>query len=135
MGITWDDPDIEALKVLWAKGDSAELISIAFGRRYSRNAVVGKANRLGLEPRDTRARSSRIITAQNPPKIRLMKIEPGDPGPAPQGPLNDWPPSNSCLWMDGSIRDAEWRFCAAPGTPFCAWHSAKVYVPPRPAKP
>jgi GcrA cell cycle regulator len=47
----WPDEDIESLKALHAKGYTFSAIAEAFGGIYSRNAVIGKAQRLGLPRR------------------------------------------------------------------------------------
>jgi GcrA cell cycle regulator len=48
--MSWTDERIERLKSLWAKGATASEIADDLGG-VSRNAVIGKAHRLGLEAR------------------------------------------------------------------------------------
>ena len=44
----WSDEKIDLLKVLWAQGKSASEIADVIGDGVSRNAIIGKAHRLGL---------------------------------------------------------------------------------------
>ncbi len=45
----WSKEQIDVLKKLWGRGESARIIALQL--RTPRNAVIGKANRLGL-PKD-----------------------------------------------------------------------------------
>jgi GcrA cell cycle regulator len=49
----WTEARIESLAQMWAAGHSATLISRALGEGITRNAVVGKVQRLGLPTRTT----------------------------------------------------------------------------------
>lgn len=51
MAARWNDDAIESLKQLWADGLTASEIADAIGRGTTRNMVIGKAHRLGLESR------------------------------------------------------------------------------------
>jgi hypothetical protein len=44
----WDEPRTELLKRLWAAGETARTIAERLGGGVTRNAVIGKAHRLGL---------------------------------------------------------------------------------------
>ena len=48
--MSWTDERIERLRTMWAKGATASQIADELGG-VSRNAVIGKAHRLGLEQR------------------------------------------------------------------------------------
>ncbi|WP_217431031.1 GcrA family cell cycle regulator, partial [Sphingomonas bacterium] len=48
--MTWTDERIEALGKMWEAGQTASQIAEALGG-VSRNAVIGKAHRLGLQAR------------------------------------------------------------------------------------
>jgi hypothetical protein len=72
MGVlVWDDVATDILKKMHADGDSAGVISKALiekGYSYTRNAVIGRKNRLKLPPplssvEDRRLKTQRIITA------------------------------------------------------------------------
>ena len=49
--MSWTDDRIEMLKAHWQAGMTASQIAEALGQGVSRNAVIGKAHRLGLEAR------------------------------------------------------------------------------------
>ena len=48
MSAEWDEPRTELLKRLWAAGETARTIAERLGEGVTRNAVIGKAHRLGL---------------------------------------------------------------------------------------
>ncbi len=54
--MSWTDERIDRLKALWADGSTASQIAEDLGG-VSRNAVIGKAHRLGLESRPSPVRS------------------------------------------------------------------------------
>ena len=49
----WHKDQIEILRRLWNRGEPARIIALQLGT--TRNAVIGKANRLGLPKHPTRA--------------------------------------------------------------------------------
>ena len=59
--MSWTDERIETLKTMWEKGMTASQIAETLGG-VSRNAVIGKAHRLGLQARPS------------PVKPRLPKV-------------------------------------------------------------
>lgn len=69
-GETWTKERIETLQKLWDEGLSASQIALRIGG-VSRNAVIGKAMRLGLRKRNSDARSF------SAPRVR--KVAPGIP--------------------------------------------------------
>ena len=48
MTAPWDEPRMELLTRLWLAGATARLIAEKLGSGVTRNAVIGKAHRLGL---------------------------------------------------------------------------------------
>lgn len=48
MSTEWDEPRMEMLKRLWLSGETARTIADKLGSGVTRNAVIGKAHRLGL---------------------------------------------------------------------------------------
>jgi len=48
MTIEWNEPQTQLLKRLWIAGEAARLIAEKLGGSVTRNAVIGKAHRLGL---------------------------------------------------------------------------------------
>lgn len=59
MNDTWSEDAIAQLRTLWDEGHSGE--EIGRRMRLSKNAVVGKANRLGLPPRPSPIVSSSVL--------------------------------------------------------------------------
>ncbi len=82
--MSWTDERIDRLKAMWAEGSTASQIAEDLGG-VSRNAVIGKAHRLGLESRpspvkagEEKARQAKQATAA-PAKAAAPK-----PAPAPK---------------------------------------------------
>ena len=83
--MSWTDERIEQLKAMWTKGATASQIAEELGG-VSRNAVIGKAHRLGLESRpspvkpgeekEKKASAAKASAAPKAPK-------PAAPKPAP----------------------------------------------------
>ncbi len=48
MSTEWNESRMELLKRLWIAGESARAIAEKLGSGITRNAVIGKAHRLGL---------------------------------------------------------------------------------------
>jgi len=74
--MSWTDERIERLKSLWTKGMTASHIADELGG-VSRNAVIGKAHRLGLQ-----ARPSPVKPNEPEPKPKAKAKEKPQPAPA-----------------------------------------------------
>jgi GcrA cell cycle regulator len=143
----WTDGDIAQLKQLRAAGHSSSQIGLTLG--VSRNAVIGKAARLGLPlPIDTKPRYRPASRAPRQPRAprNLAKIFlrpsliPVEPMPIIEPPQ---PPEflaialvdldrNQCRYARGEGADI--RFCGQPvdrGS-YCGHCYRIVYVPMRP---
>ncbi len=72
--MSWTDERIEILRTLWDRGMSASQISEQLGGNITRNAVIGKAHRLGLKsrPSPVKSESARKI----PPAIPKVAVAP-----------------------------------------------------------
>ncbi len=106
--MAWTDEAVETLRTMWAAGASAREIGERVGT--TRNAVIGKANRLGL--------SHRAKAAKPKPEAKPHPMSPLD--------LNE----RMCRWPIGHPGDNDFRFCGAqriPGRPYCADHCAVAY--------
>ena len=57
--IMWTNDQIDILKRLWHRGESARIIALQL--RTTRNAVIGKANRLGLHKHPSRSEENEVI--------------------------------------------------------------------------
>ena len=63
--MSWTDERIDRLKAMWAKGATASQIADELGG-VSRNAVIGKAHRLGLEQRPSPVKPGEEKEAKKP---------------------------------------------------------------------
>src|SRR5690242_17652616 len=85
--MSWTDERIERLKKMWHDGATASQIADELGG-VSRNAVIGKAHRLGLEQRPSPVKPGeekevkRAAPVASAPKPAAPKAEPA-PKPAP----------------------------------------------------
>ena len=69
LGLTWTKERIERLTKLWTEGLSASQIATELGEDVSRNAVLGKAHRLGLAQNERKGGSTpRPRTPTCPPE-------------------------------------------------------------------
>jgi len=109
MTIEWTKKQIEQLIGLWNEGHSTSEIGRRLGT--TKNAVVGKAHRMGLNKRQSPIRNK----APEPPRIvRLNELRAG-----------------MCCWPIGEPGTSDFRFCGKPamaGKPYCADHCAMAYV-------
>ena len=121
----WDEEKLEKLKKLWDEGLPITKIGIEIG--VSRNAIAGKAHRLGLpkrnspisksgEPRKNQETPPKHTTQQLPLKIMLREVE--------------WS-RNRCCWPIGDPKLPGFSFCGTsiiPGRPYCEEHSNLAYT-------
>lgn len=136
----WTDEQVEELKHLWDKGLTTGEIGKALG--VSKNAVVGKAHRLGLNSRpspirrgeDENTAGTNTPARQPSEKKKAAKSAPGKKAAEKEKKklftVNDLT-SSSCRWPIGDPKDEDFHFCgkeALPDKPYCAEHAAIAYV-------
>ena len=80
MSLSWTDERIDRLKELWSQGKTASFIADELGG-VSRNAVIGKAHRLGLQ-----SRPSPVKPNEPAPRPKKAKASPPTPAPAAAKP-------------------------------------------------
>jgi GcrA cell cycle regulator len=145
----WTDERIEKLKSLWNAGYSAELVAQELGDGITRDAVIGKVHRLGLQkggsdPESRRITSKRHAKRQRRAGIRLLGLDAPPVAkrvlPLPLPPSGEPTASavkfealetHHCRWIYGE--GSERLFCgcdATPGTSWCPSHRNKVFQPP-----
>jgi len=103
--MVWTTELVTSLERLWNEGASTAEIGRQLG--VSKNAVVGKAHRLGLSGRPSPIR-----------QVPVRKVAAHAKGP-------------SCQWPIGDPQDADFHFCGAPalpGKPYCASHCSMAYT-------
>lgn len=152
----WDARALKLLNDMWPAGKTAAQIAAAIGGGVSRNAVVGKANRLGLAGRPSpikvlapgehkaqrkygkpihRVTSRRIgnIAAEDaakPPVARI--VEP--PRPPAYVPPQRTSSRDACAWPEGDPKQPGFHFCGKRpvvlGKPYCERHCAIAYRSP-----
>jgi GcrA cell cycle regulator len=80
----WSEEDVVMLKELWSARNSASMIAAALtertGRVFTRNAVIGKINRLGLQGQGHPANTPRVPgkrkpRAQKPPVVAAEVVQ------------------------------------------------------------
>ena len=124
----WDAKQLEKLKKLRDEGLPITKIGLELG--VSRNAIAGKAHRLGLPKRNSPISKSgdprknqdvsNLETSKEPPlKILLREVE--------------WS-RNRCCWPIGDPKLPGFSFCGTsimPGRPYCDEHSSLAYTTTR----
>ena len=92
--MSWTDERVDTLKRLWTEGLSASQIAKQLGG-VSRNAVIGKVHRLGLEGRAAKAPKAPETVSPDAPEPRpaaaaspdnVTPLRPADPPPGAAAP-------------------------------------------------
>ena len=152
--LTWNDEAVATLTRLWSEGMSAEQISQRTG--FTRNAVLGKVDRLGLPHRKTNERATKAQRAARGAAWRGKRIlhgtsaltnvlltYPAAPDPplpvfesrAGGVPLIDRGPDQCAFPINNAGRHELHLFCGKPvvnGSPYCRACRAKMYGARRP---
>jgi len=110
----WTDEKIARLKKLWSEG----LTTAAIGKQLgvSKNAVVGKVHRLGLEGRSSPIKRQQKTEAKKKPHPIFTLAN-----------MSSW----SCRWPSGDPQQADFQFCGhtvKEGKPYCAEHCGIAYM-------
>ena len=106
--MSWTPEKVEKLKELWGKGNTASEIAQILGG-VTRNAVIGKANRLGLSKKLS---TEEIIVKKEISASSLV------------------PDMSGCKWPIGHPGDSDFYFCGKPtipGKPYCGEHCVIAY--------
>ena len=101
--MSWTDTRVEELKQLWDAGVGTAEIGVKLG--MTKNAIIGKAHRIGLKPR---RRSSKRKG------LRLVGVN-----------------GRTCQWPFGDPGTPEFHFCGAEaleGKSYCGEHYARAYI-------
>jgi len=124
----WTEQRIEMLRRLWGQGQTASQIAVALGG-VTRNAVIGKAHRLGLTGRPSpikRDASGTAVPKRRPVPRRAMQPQPrpmmpsmqrampaqpqdgsgvvSNPPPAPREQTRNYPPARA----HGGTKSCSW---------------------------
>ncbi len=163
IGVAWTTERVERLKWCWADGWAASAIAADLGG-VTRNAVLGKVDRLDLPAREKDTRNRPRSKKRNlVPKLqgKRLRIVPNGVGHVIHEvtyidePLlssvddQDIPPeqrrtlleltNETCRWPCGDPGTQGFFFCGgqtAPSLPYCKFHCRIAYqAPPKPTKP
>ena len=126
----WEDWEIEFLKKEWSAGTStqgiADLLNKTHGRPIrTKNAVISRAHRFGLDARPNPSKKSDKPTKPTPPP--RVPTPPKKPIVVIPGPVG-WEGVRTCQWTD-SVR-SPWVFCGektVPGRSYCLAHCMRAY--------
>jgi len=130
----WGEAATAHLRQRWTDGAGTALIGAEL--RVSKSAVVGKAHRLGLEPRPSPIRTAGQTPVVRPRKrptlAKPLALEPV-PTPAPELPPPEPVAPRGCLYPRGNR--PHWDWCGGEVTghgPYCEAHTRLCWiVPPR----
>lgn len=105
--MSWTEAQVSELRKLWSEPHTAAQIGRMLG--VSKNAVIGKAYRLGLPPkRGDRQRGPALVAVS--PQVSSPR---------------------ACAWPVGDPTSTDFHFCGAPvtaGKPYCSSHCAVAYT-------
>lgn len=143
--MSWNDDNVARLKELWDQGLPTAQIGKLLG--FTKNAVVGKAHRIGLERRPSPIRRTSVKPdrkkARSPvmPKLNFENTLEKEKISSPQ--IKNFQPSikniftasskRGCEWPEGHPEEPEFHFCNKErfeDKPYCLDHCAIAYVIP-----
>jgi GcrA cell cycle regulator len=111
MAVDWTDDRVTLLSKLWQDGHSARQIAERLGEGITRNAVIGKANRLGLSKP-----SKSSVTRQLRQKEQAEKVLSLQP-PIDEGATIFSLTASTCRWPIGDPGDLDFHFAAPIARP------------------
>lgn len=148
--MSWTDDRIELLRKSWESGMTASQIAEMLGEGISRNAVIGKAHRLGLQSRPSPVKNGEPHAEEAAPAPAAAA--PAAPAPArtdPAAAARAAPARKAaraaarparttllelsekvCKWPIGHPGEPDFHFCGKPSNPsfpYCAEHCAVAY--------
>ena len=134
--MAWTYERIEKLKKLWEEGLTASRIAAELGD-VTRNAVIGKAHRLGLSGRMSSKSLNAGISIIRKKKIHIPKnqkiIEITTPTDEPMNPTPFLEIKDGlCRWPIGEPENSNFKFCGRTtneGFVYCQTHHKVAYQP------
>ena len=143
--MSWDEKNVARLRELWDQGLPTAQIGKLIG--FTKNAVVGKAHRIGLERRPSPIRRTAVKPdrkkARSPvmPKlnfetskeiINIQNKETSTFQPVVKNFFTQ-PQKRGCEWPEGHPDESEFHFCGKERfeeKPYCLNHCAIAYIIP-----
>jgi GcrA cell cycle regulator len=151
----WDDPRAdEILKAGAARGDTTRIIaaaiSEALGQSCSRNSIIGRAGRTGVQLRPPPQRKPKQVNISELPETALVihpeRLKSVDPAqPARREPVEEIPGTiscgvdatinlrrNQCRWPIGDPKEENFHYCQHVTTEgvYCDEHHKIAFRPP-----
>ena len=142
----WDENNVTKLRELWDQGLPTAQIGKLLG--FTKNAVVGKAHRIGLERRPSPIRRTAVKPdrkkARSPvlPKLNFENSKDEENisnhkestafQPVVKNLFNN-SPKRGCEWPEGHPDENDFHFCGKDrfeDKPYCLDHCAVAYVVP-----
>lgn len=142
----WNETNTAELRTRWAAGESGELIAKRIGAP-SRNAVIGKAYRLGLAERatyqrkPTPKRKRTYVERPRIPSTKRVSLVPLSAEPLPPPHVTDIPrvsflllEQHHCRWVCAEyVNNEAPMYCGCKkveGLPYCENHARRAYQVP-----
>jgi len=128
----WTEEAINQLRQMWAEGKSTGEIGKILG--VSKNAVVGKAHRLGLESRPSpikRCGNAEVGKSESKPKSKPKETAENKKEKKKEGVSLLELTSHTCRWPIGDPKDPDFHFCGQEvmsGKNYCEKHMAEAFV-------
>jgi GcrA cell cycle regulator len=117
MSLSWTDERIDRLKELWSQGRTASHIAEELGG-VSRNAVIGKAHRLGLQSRPSPVKPNEPAPkAKAKPKDRIEAAASPEPKAVAEAPSPPFEEGDEIAPAEAPAREAAGAEPAAPAAP------------------
>lgn len=143
--MSWNEENVGKLRELWDQGLPTAQIGKLLG--FTKNAVVGKAHRIGLERRPSPIRRTAVKPdrkkARSPviPKLNFETSKertniPNKETVSFQPALNNLfvqPKKRGCEWPEGHPDEPDFRFCEKERfeeKPYCLNHCTIAYIIP-----
>ena len=147
--MSWNDSNVARLRELWDQGLPTAQIGKLLG--FTKNAVVGKAHRIGLERRPSPIRRTAVKPdrkkARSPiiPKLNFEKSKEETKEETKERPktqqiiqpvvknLFNSNIKRGCEWPEGHPDEIDFKFCGKErfeDKPYCINHCAVAYVIP-----
>ena len=142
--MSWNESNVARLKELWDQGLPTAQIGKLLG--FTKNAVVGKAHRIGLERRPSPIRRTAVKPDRKKarsPIVPTLKFETSKEEskevlnhltfqPAVKNLFTN-KTKRGCEWPDGHPDESDFKFCGKDrfeDKPYCIDHCAVAYVIP-----
>ena len=140
----WDENNVSKLRELWDQGLPTAQIGKLLG--FTKNAVVGKAHRIGLERRPSPIRRTAVkpdrkkarspvmpkLNFESKPEASLESNDNASFQPVIKNMFNT-SSKRGCEWPQGHPDEIDFQFCGKEryeDKPYCLDHCAVAYVIP-----